>query len=178
MRLRGLASARTLWWAYRAAKRARHDLRVGGLEQLSVAYPPALPAGCRRWVRATLRTRHETCLVRSAVLQAWDAAHEHPRDLLIGVTAPGPSFRAHAWLEGEPASASDGFVEVTRRPPSPAAQVPPASASDVMQLWRRWSPNDRVAGGDRTSRVSAEPATSARSGVRAAPGQPDPPGAG
>lgn len=55
--------------------------------------------------------------MRSAVLQAWDAAHGHPRDLVIGVTAPGARFKAHAWLEGEPEAMSAGYAEVSRRPP-------------------------------------------------------------
>ncbi len=79
--------------------------------------PPVLPRGCRRWVVAVLRARRDTCLVRSAVLQTWDAAHGRPRDLVIGVTAPGAGFKAHAWLDGEPAAASAGYAEVSRRPP-------------------------------------------------------------
>lgn len=64
-----------------------------------------------------VRARSEKCLVRSLVLQAWDVAHGRPRDLLIGVTAPGAEFRAHAWLDGDCPSASAGFEEITRRPP-------------------------------------------------------------
>jgi len=53
--------------------------------------------------------------VRASVLQAWDAAHGHPRDLIIGVTAPAAGFRAHAWLDGEPAG--EEFEELLRRSP-------------------------------------------------------------
>jgi hypothetical protein len=95
-----------------------------------VAPPPPLPMGCRRWVVAVLRARGDTCLVRSAVLQAWDAAHGRPRDLVIGVTAPGEAFAAHAWLDGEPASASAGYTEVSRQPPP----RPAATATDSTGL--------------------------------------------
>lgn len=121
MRLKGLPSAQTIWWARRAARRVRQDLAAGGIEDLVVLPPPPLPRGCRRWVVAVLRARGDTCLVRSAVLQAWDAAHGQPRDLVIGVTAPGEGFVAHAWLEGEPASVSTGYTEVSRRPPPRSA---------------------------------------------------------
>ncbi|MBW3575176.1 MAG: lasso peptide biosynthesis B2 protein [Actinobacteria bacterium] len=126
MRVKGLPSARAMWWARRAARQVRTDLDGGGLEQLVVPPPPPLPRGCRRWVAAVLRSRGDTCLVRSAVLQAWDAAHGRPRDLIIGVTAPRDGFKAHAWLEGDPAEASAGYTEVSRRVPPGA---PPAADS-------------------------------------------------
>lgn len=116
MRVKGLPSVRAVWWARRTARQVRADLDAGGLDQLVVPSPPPLPRGCRRWVVAVLRSRRDTCLVRSAVLQAWDAAHGRPRDLVIGVTAPGEGFKAHAWLDGEPAGASAGYTEVSRRP--------------------------------------------------------------
>lgn len=80
-----------------------------------------------------LGLRRDTCLVRSAVLQEWDLVHGRPRDLVIGVTAPGPGFKAHAWLDGDPPAARAGFDEFTRRPPrTPTGQgaeheAPPAS---------------------------------------------------
>jgi hypothetical protein len=130
VRLKGLPSARTIWWTGRAARRVRRDLAAGGIDDLVVLPPPALPRGCRRWVAAVLRARGDSCLVRSAVLQTWDAAHGHPRDLVIGVTAPGEGFAAHAWLEGEPASASAGYMEVSRRPPPWPAAAAAAAAAD------------------------------------------------
>lgn len=84
--------------------------------------PPDLPNRTRRGVTAVLRRTGTSCLERSMVLQAWDAAHGRHRDLVVGVTAPGRStisnFRAHAWLEGDPASSSAGFRELFRRSPS------------------------------------------------------------
>ena len=58
-----------------------------------------------------------TCLERATVLQAWDAAHDRPRELIIGVTSPRKGFRAHAWLEGDPPCHEEGFTELLRRPP-------------------------------------------------------------
>ena len=117
--MKGIASLRAAWWAQRAAHRVRRDLSAAGLDRLVVLPPPALPSGCRRRVVAVLGLRRDTCLVRSAVLQEWDVEHGRPRDLIIGVSAPGPGFRAHAWLDGDPPEATDGLDEFTRRPPRP-----------------------------------------------------------
>lgn len=121
----GFTTLRALWWAERTARQVRRDLAGRGLDDLVITLPPPLPRSDRRWVAALLRIRRRTCLVRSAVLQAWDAAHETPRDLIIGVTAPSEGFKAHAWLEGDAASASLGYSELTRRPP-PAPPRPPS----------------------------------------------------
>lgn len=69
-------------------------------------------------MRAVLRRRSDTCLVRATVRQAWHAAHGVHRDLVIGVTAPGRGFQAHAWLDGDPPCHSEGFHELLRRPAS------------------------------------------------------------
>ncbi len=112
----GLTTVRAVWWAERASRQTRRHLAADRLDELVVAMPPPLPESDRRWVAALLRVRRQTCLVRSAVLQAWDASHGRQRDLVIGVTAPSEGFRAHAWLEGDPASRSRGFSELSRRP--------------------------------------------------------------
>jgi hypothetical protein len=108
---------RTIWaavWTLHAARRVRRQLAQGGIESLAVPRSPPLPNGAIRGVVAVLRRRGESCLVRSAVLQEWHAAHGTRRDLVIGVTAPGPEFEAHAWLEGAPLDESDGFMEISR----------------------------------------------------------------
>lgn len=115
---------RAAWWAHRAARRARRDLTLDGLDHLAVLPPPPLPGACRPRVVTVLRMRRDSCLVRSAVLQVWDVEHGRQRDLIIGVTAPGPGFKAHAWLDGDPPAATAGFDEFTRRPP-PAARLSP-----------------------------------------------------
>ena len=112
-----LVSLRAAWWTVRAARRARRHLVRGGLDGIILPAVPPLPYEGRRAVGAVLRHRSDTCLVRATVRQAWDAAHGHPRDLVIGVTAPGSGFKAHAWLEGDPPCQSEGFHELTRHPP-------------------------------------------------------------
>lgn len=107
---------RAAWWAQRAARRVRRDLAAGDLDHLAVLQPPPLPGACRARVMAVLGLRRDTCLIRAAVLQEWDAGQGRPRDLIIGVSAPGPGFRAHAWLDGDPEGADDGLDEFTRRP--------------------------------------------------------------
>jgi hypothetical protein len=67
-------------------------------------------------VRAVLRRRGDSCLVRSIILQAWYAAHGEQRDLIVGVTEPGEAFSAHAWLDGEAPHGSEPFDELLRRP--------------------------------------------------------------
>jgi hypothetical protein len=50
------------------------------------------------------------------VIQAWDAAHGRPRDLIVGTSGLGEGFEAHAWLEGDPPLADRQFGELLRRP--------------------------------------------------------------
>ena len=112
-----IVSLRAAWWTVRAARRARRQLAHGSLDNLVLPAVPPLPYEGRRAVGAVLRRRSDTCLVRASVRQAWDAAHGVPRDLVIGVTAPGSGFKAHAWLDGDPPCQSEGFHELLRRPP-------------------------------------------------------------
>jgi hypothetical protein len=81
-----------------------------------VPSPPPLPAAALRGVRFTLRRRDASCLEAAIVLQRWHADHGRPLDLVIGVTAPGEGFHAHAWLEGEDPSPQEDFTEILRRP--------------------------------------------------------------
>ena len=131
--MKGTASARAAWWAQRAARRVRRDLAADGLDRLTVLPPPPLPHGCRRRVVVVMGMRRDTCLVRAAVLQAWDLHHGRPRDLIIGVTAPGPGFRAHAWLDGDPPAATDGLDEFTRRPPRQADEAGSSARAGLAQ---------------------------------------------
>jgi hypothetical protein len=111
-----LATLRAAWWALRAARRARLATASDGTAAVSLPPVPPLPSRARRGVAVVLRRSSYSCLVRANVLQAWDAAHGRPRDLIIGVTAPGPDFRAHAWLAGDRACQDDEFRELLRRP--------------------------------------------------------------
>jgi Transglutaminase-like superfamily len=93
---------RAAWWAVRTARRTRRLLTASGLDAaLAPPPPPSLPAAAERGVQGGLRRWGESCLVNAIVLQAWEAAHGRPRDLVIGTTGP-EGFRAHAWLDGDP----------------------------------------------------------------------------
>ena len=110
------ADARAAVWALRASRRVRRGVATRGLDAVSdVPTPPALPRQSRRGVESVLHRTGATCLIRAAVLQAWDAHHDRPRDLVIGVTRPGDGFRAHAWLDGEAPCHDHGYVELLRR---------------------------------------------------------------
>ena len=107
-------SLRAAWWALRAVRVARRQLASGGLENLAVPAPPPLEPSAARGVGAVLRRTDARCLVSAAVWQEWHRAQGSLRDLVIGVTAPGQGFAAHAWLEGQPQGGD--FVELSRRP--------------------------------------------------------------
>jgi hypothetical protein len=110
-----LASLRGAVWAARS-------IRSAGRVHMSAPFPaqlpavPALPPTARRGVEATLRVARAKCLVRAIVLQAWLLAHGDERDLVIGVTRPGDSFAAHAWLDGDEQCHPTPFHELTRHP--------------------------------------------------------------
>jgi hypothetical protein len=111
-----LATLRAAWWALRAAGRARHAISSDAVAPVALPPVPRLPAHAGRGVAAVLRRSSYSCLVRANLLQAWEAAQGRRRDLIIGVTAPGPGFRAHAWLAGDPACHEGQFHELLRRP--------------------------------------------------------------
>ena len=112
------ATLRAALWALRASERAQRQLKRVDLEATIAALPrvPAVRADAERGVQAVLRRRHDTCLVRAIVRQAWDVAHGTPSELVIGVTAPG-EFHAHAWIDGDVLPAGAAFTEIMRRPP-------------------------------------------------------------
>jgi hypothetical protein len=77
--------------------------------------PPARRLiGGGRGVQAMLRRLEPSCLERALVLQAWLRSQGSDRAVVIGVTAPGGGFVAHAWLEGEDAA---GCTEIARVAP-------------------------------------------------------------
>jgi hypothetical protein len=102
------------WWALRAVRRVRRDLRSRPVETVRLPSPRGIPARGERGVYAVLKRLAPTCLERALVLQRWLAWRGEPRTVVIGVTAPGPDFRAHAWLDGESAPE---FHEVARVAP-------------------------------------------------------------
>jgi hypothetical protein len=111
-----LASLRAALWATRELRRVRRDLVSLPLDAVQVPEPPALPDRAARGVFAALRRVEPSCLERSLVLQRWMASHGDPRDVVVGVSAPG-AFRAHAWLAGEQPPAGAGFAELMRLAP-------------------------------------------------------------
>ena len=112
-----VVSLRVARWAWAARRRLARSLRTDGIEAIG-NLEPLPPAGARHRsaVSAVMRLTGATCLVRSAVLQHWDAAHDRPRPLVVGVARrPDGAIAAHAWLDGE--RSGNGFVELHRRPP-------------------------------------------------------------
>ena len=107
-------SMRAAWWALLATLRLRLRLRRSGLERCSVPGPPALRAEARRGVHAALKVLRGTCLERAIVLQRWLGARGDARDVVIGVAGSMGTFRAHAWVDGEPDALRSEFAEITR----------------------------------------------------------------
>lgn len=117
------ADLRAAVWTLTVHRGLRKRLEADGAGAC-VPPPPRLPPAAVRAVRATLRARRASCLEGAIVLQRWHAAHARPLDLVVGVTAPGEGFHAHAWLEGEDPRPGDEFTEILRRP---ATADPPLS---------------------------------------------------
>ena len=110
-----LATLRTAAWTIRAARRANVLLRDRGLNGFELPPPPAVPPHAGLAVGAVLKRRHDSCLVRATVRQAWWRSQGDHRTLVIGVSKEGVDFSAHAWLEGDPPCHSEGFTELLRR---------------------------------------------------------------
>jgi hypothetical protein len=119
-RRRDMQAIRAALWALQAARAARLSLRRGGLKTVALPPPPALDAGAGRGVDAALRRTRYSCLERALVRQAWAVAHGQGREVVIGVTGVD-DFGAHAWLDGDPPTASTGFREIMRYPPPAGA---------------------------------------------------------
>ena len=107
-------SASVVRWTWTTARDLRRTLRADGVHALdSVASAPTVSRDHRPTVTVVLRVAGASCLVRSAVLQRWDADHGRPRELVIGVARDDETVTAHAWLAGERPPSS--FVELHRR---------------------------------------------------------------
>jgi hypothetical protein len=115
--VRRIRELRAATWALRAGVAARRQLETVGLEGIELPRVPALPRVAGRRIVPVLRRTRRTCLERALVRQRWLAAHGVPRDLVIGINAVRP-FVAHAWLEGDPATESMGYEELSRHPPT------------------------------------------------------------
>jgi Transglutaminase-like superfamily len=111
-----VSALRAAWWALRALRHARQALPNRPVTDVRIDSPPSLPPAAARGVRAVLRRRHATCLERSLVLQAWEAAHDAPRAVVIGVSGSSRELAAHAWLEGEVDGETSAYQELFRVP--------------------------------------------------------------
>lgn len=105
---------RGAWWTVRALRATRRALRDGPLDAVVVAPPPA--GAHATGVALALRLSRDSCLVRALVRQRYLAARGDRRDLVVGVTAPGEAFGAHAWLAGDDEDGRPEHVELLRRP--------------------------------------------------------------
>ncbi len=118
----------TCGWAVLAVLSVRRQLARGPLDAVSLPGPPADGADGadgHRTVSRVARCLRASCLERALVRQRWWAAQGVARDLLIGVSAPGPGFHAHAWLgpgsaggslREDHAGGGPELVEILRRP--------------------------------------------------------------
>jgi hypothetical protein len=101
----------------------RRQLREGGIESVTLGSVPGIAHHVvpgQRFSRLVLRS---TCLERALVEQRWRAARGERLDVVIGVKGTGPTFEAHAWVDGEPKSTRIGFAEIARHPASPDAEA-------------------------------------------------------
>ena len=116
---RPVVSLKVAAWTWASVRALGPSLQTDGIEAVDrVRRPPSAPVGHRAAVDGLLTVMHASCLVRSAVLQRWDADHDRSRPLVIGVAREDGRIVAHAWLEGE--ESGDDFVELHRRPPAPS----------------------------------------------------------
>jgi Transglutaminase-like superfamily len=110
---RAVQELRAAWWAARALRSARAQLRA---DALAVPALPAVPTGRAGTdtVDRVLDLARGSCLEKAAVRQVWLAARGRRHDLVIGVTAP-TGFAAHAWLDGAGEEPPPGYTEIVRR---------------------------------------------------------------
>lgn len=111
-----VASVRVVAWSWSQARRLRAALRTEGIDAIDgIAPSPAIAPRHRTTVVGVLKVTGATCLVRSALLQRWDADRGVARPLVVGVArGEDAAVSAHAWLDGERHA---HFEELLRRPP-------------------------------------------------------------
>ncbi|TQN37940.1 transglutaminase superfamily protein [Blastococcus colisei] len=119
-------------WAYVALNRLRRELPQRGISAVVVRPRLVLPSGMEG-IRAVLRRRGATCLERSLILQRWLASQGHPTEVVIGVSAPGEEFAAHAWLAGYGFDPESLRYKELMRLPSPSGGGKPTIGSGAPQ---------------------------------------------
>jgi Transglutaminase-like superfamily len=115
-RLRALRpeTLRAAWWAWRAAGYARRVIHARPITDVRLPAAPRIGPDAERGVSLALRRRGATCLESALVRQAMLAARGIRREVVIGVDRTEGTFRAHAWLDGEPVDPR--FTELMRAP--------------------------------------------------------------
>jgi hypothetical protein len=114
MRLTGIDALRAALWTTRALRATKRQLASVPVTEVRVPAPPEVGPSSLSVVRRTLNRWPSTCLERALVLQRWLAAGGDTRDVVIGVTAPGEAFGAHAWVDGEADDYHESVHELTR----------------------------------------------------------------
>jgi hypothetical protein len=131
-------------WSFVALSRLRRELPGLGTSATVLAPPRILVAGLPG-VYAVLRRRKATCLERSLVLQRWLASQGRPTEVVIGVSAPGEAFAAHAWLADygfDPESIR--YKELMRLPPPTDRRGIPTPGGGFQSGPRRWRRRTRL----------------------------------
>ncbi len=114
----GIEDARAGLWAWRALRSARAQLRAGAVRDVRILEAPQVPSRAGRAVRLVLSREEPSCLERALVLQRWFSAQGIPRDVVVGTSGTiSTEFKAHAWLDGEPAPDETRYVEMIRLAP-------------------------------------------------------------
>jgi hypothetical protein len=106
---------RGAWWALRALRKTRRELRVRDVGSVCIAAPGDVSPAADAGVTSVLSRMRASCLERALVRQAWSAAAGRHHEVVIGVSLRN-GFSAHAWLDGEAAGDGDGYVELARYP--------------------------------------------------------------
>ncbi len=114
MRLNGIDALRATLWTIRALRATKLQLASVPVTRVRVPAPPDVAPTSLSSVRRTLDRWPSTCLEQAFVLQSWLAAHGDARDVVIGVTPPGETFGAHAWVDGEADPYRDSVHELMR----------------------------------------------------------------
>jgi hypothetical protein len=98
-------------WLATELRRVRRELREHGTSAIARTPPRDLGWSPHPLVLRVAGYGRATCLERSLIRQAWLRGRGDRRDVVIGVRRANDP-EAHAWLEGDPDSAS--YVEIHR----------------------------------------------------------------
>jgi hypothetical protein len=110
------AELRALLWAIRCSVVVRRQLHTTSMAEIRLPPRPPVPNNAKHLPMLFLKLVERNCLVRAFIRQEWYAGQGVARTLVIGVRSPKERFGAHAWLEGDPDSWSEGYQELARFP--------------------------------------------------------------